>query len=146
MSQIDKFNKRFSQLRKGTQTSQDDVTVQPTQTQPQAQAPAQPQPQPKVTPKAQAPAQPQPKAAKDPGKKADKPRTPKTEETQTKPLHDNTLPQEIEKDLHDYIYSPDDDDFSNAVNDYLEAKKPREKASHALNLVDYMWDECKKRA
>ena len=141
MSQIDKFNKRFSQLRKNPQTSQEDFTAQP---EPQTQAPTQPQVQ------VQAPAQPQPQAKKDEDKKTPKntaPRAKKADEKQTQPLFDHTLPEDVAKDLHDYIYSAADDDFSNTVNDYIEAKdaKPREKVPHTLNLVDYMWDECKKR-
>lgn len=55
------------------------------------------------------------------------------------------LPDEVVADLNKYIYGKDGA-YSPALEDYIKAEKsaPREKVSHALNIIDYMWNEFQK--
>ncbi len=65
---------------------------------------------------------------------------------QPSPRHNNELPADIAKDLNDYIYG-NVDNYSDKVADYIDAEglTPREKTSHALNLIGHLSNEFKKR-
>ena len=92
---------------------------------------------------------PKPKTAQNTVNAAQTPKPQKKDkmtQKQDTPRFNNELPQEVAKDLHDYLYTSADD-YSDAVADYIDAedKSPREKISHTLNILDYMRDEFKKR-